>query len=140
MVKVILRFGNGNVENGCEHISVEVRSSDDKLIAQDSGNLPANPELWELYECWKSSFISNYTGSYTNNYPTRIKIIEDERRPSNIQTINQIELLNKINEFPTQFNQWLDCDGFRAIENLLRNHLKGLSKRKNTCCCCFYLG
>ncbi|AFY58458.1 hypothetical protein Riv7116_6102 [Rivularia sp. PCC 7116] len=108
MVKVILRFGNGNVEKGCEHITVEVRTSDDKLIAQDSGSLPAFPELWELYQSWKSSF--------TSTYGTRIKIIEQEERSPYINQKN-------FEKFPTKFNQWLDCDGFRSIEKLLLHHL-----------------
>ena len=28
MIQVILEFGNGNLENGCEHIKVEIRDSD----------------------------------------------------------------------------------------------------------------
>ncbi|MEO1376699.1 MAG: hypothetical protein AAFW70_20870 [Cyanobacteria bacterium J06635_10] len=28
-----------------------------------------------------------------------------------------------INQFPRDFNQWLNCDDFRPIEKLLRNHI-----------------
>lgn len=112
MVKVILGFGNGNVENGCEHITVEIRDDYEKLVAQDSGSLPAYPELWELYESWKSSIKTNFSG--------RIKVIEEDRR--NISQ-HQLQLSKYFHQFPKRFNQWLDCDGFRSIEKLLRNYL-----------------
>ena len=111
MVKVVLGFGNGNVENGCEHITVEIRDDYEKLIAQDSGSLPAYPELWELYESWKFSFTTNFSG--------RIKVIEEERNVSR----HQLQLSKYFDQFPKRFNQWLDCDGFRSIEKLLRNYL-----------------
>ena len=40
MIKVILGFGNGNLENGCERVTVEIRDFDEKLIARGSGSLP----------------------------------------------------------------------------------------------------
>ncbi|MGB6297463.1 MAG: CHAT domain-containing protein [Rivularia sp. (in: cyanobacteria)] len=112
MTKVILGFGNGNLRNGCDHISVEVRNSDDKLIARGNGSLPASPELWKLYKSWKSSFIRHFGG--------RIVIIEDSVSSSSEV---EMELSKCINQFPKAFNQWLNCDGFRSIEKLLLHHL-----------------
>jgi hypothetical protein len=112
MTKVILGFGNGNVENGCEHITVEIRGDDEKLIARGSGSLPASPELWKLYNSWKSSFISRFGG--------RINIIENSGISSSAVETTFSEC---VNQFPIKFNQWLNCDDFFAIEKLLRNHL-----------------
>ena len=112
MTKVILGFGNGNLENGCDRITVEIRDSDDKLIAQDSASLPSFPQLWKLYNSWKSSFRSRFGG--------RIKIIEDSASSSSdVETT----LSECINQFEREFNQWLNCDGFRPIADKLRNNL-----------------
>ena len=62
MIKVILGFGNGNLENGCERVTVEIRDFDEKLIARGSGSLPLFPQLWKLYNSWKSSFRSRFAG------------------------------------------------------------------------------
>ncbi|MEL6162572.1 MAG: CHAT domain-containing protein, partial [Cyanobacteria bacterium J06628_3] len=112
MTKVILGFGNGNLENGCEHVSVEIRGDDEKLIARGDGSLPASVQLWELYNSWKSSFRSRFGG--------RIIIIEDSESSSSAV---EMQLSKCINNFTSEFNQWLNCDGFRPIEILLRNHL-----------------
>jgi len=112
MSKVILGFGNGNLESGCEHITVEIRDEDDKLIAQDNARLPSSPQLWKLYKSWKSSFISRFGG----------RIIIPQHSGSSSSEV-ETSLSECINKFPRAFNQWLNCDDFRPIEKLLRNHL-----------------
>lgn len=112
MTKIILGFGNGNLENGCEHITVEIRGDDEKLIARGSGSLPASPELWKLYNSWKSSFRSRFGG----------RIIIPLNCASSSSTVENT-LSECINQFPIKLNQWLNSDDFRPIEKLLHNHL-----------------
>ena len=112
MVKVILGFGNGNVENGCERITVEVRGDDEKLIARNDGSLPPSPQLWELYNSWKSSFIKHFGG--------RIIL---SKKPGSSSSQRKMELNQCIEQFPREFNKWLLTDGFRPIEKLLRDYL-----------------
>ena len=112
MVKVILGFGNGNVENGCERITVEVRGDDEKLIARNDGSLPPSPQLWELYNSWKSSFIKHFGG--------RIIL---SKKPGSSSSQRKMELNQCIEQFPREFNKWLLTDGFRQIEKLLRDYL-----------------
>ena len=112
MFKVILGFGNGNLKNGCEYITVEIRDEDDKLIAQERGSLPASPQLWELYKSWKSSFRRRFAG--------RITIPEN---PGSSSSGVEMELSQCVDRFPREFNQWLNDRGFSRIEKLLRSSL-----------------
>ena len=112
MTKVILGFGNGNLDLGCDRVTVEIRDDDDKLIARGNGSLPDSPQLWNLYNSWKSSFRSRFGG--------RIVIPQNSgSRSSMVETT----LSECINQFPRDFNRWLNCDDFRPIEKLLRNHI-----------------
>jgi WD40 repeat protein len=111
MLKVILGFGNGNVENGCEHITVQIRDDDDKVIAQNNGSLPSSVQLWKLYNSWKSSFRKRFGG----------RIILGDK-PGTSSSEQKRELNQYIEQFPTEFNKWLLTDGFRPIEKLLRDH------------------
>lgn len=95
MFKVILGFGNGNLKNGCEYITVEIRNEDNNLIAQERGSLPASPQLWELYKSWKSSFRRRFAG--------RITIPEN---PGSSSSGVEMELSQCIDRFPREFNQW----------------------------------
>ncbi|MGD1914221.1 MAG: CHAT domain-containing protein [Rivularia sp. (in: cyanobacteria)] len=112
MTKVILGFGNGNLDLGCDRVTVEIRDEHDKLIARGNGSLPDSPQLWNLYNSWKSSFRSRFGG--------RIVIPQNSgSRSSMVETT----LSECINQFPRDFNRWLNCDDFRPIEKLLRNHI-----------------
>ena len=112
MIKVILGFNNGNLESGCEHIAVKIRDENEKLIAQDNGSLPSFPQLWKLYNSWKSSFRNRFGG----------RIIIPQNSGSSSSEV-ETSLSECIDNFPKEFNQWLNCDGFRPIEKLLRKHL-----------------
>ncbi|MEM8723253.1 MAG: CHAT domain-containing protein, partial [Cyanobacteria bacterium P01_G01_bin.39] len=112
MFKVILGLGNGDLETGCQQISVEVRGDDEKLKAQDSGSLPPSPQLWALYQSWRSSFRNRFCG----------RIVISHNSGSSSSLVKQ-DLSQYIARFPLKFNQWLNAEGFRPIEKLLRKHL-----------------
>jgi CHASE2 domain-containing sensor protein len=116
MVKsVILKLGRGNLTEGCPEIIAQIWEND-KIRAQAIGELPPNPYLQDLIIRWRSiytSFYNDLRGVF------RMQLLEISS-----PIFSQIEFQSLCEKLSNEFNNWLNYEGFRHIDQKLRSHLQ----------------
>lgn len=114
---VVLSFGSGDLQSGFSNISVSVwESNNSQPTTKFTGSLPAALQVAEIYEDWKSLYLTLYLGLGAN---FRIEI--NSSTATNIST-------GDINDFSQRLsnsiNDWLNSEPFRDIEQQLRTQLE----------------
>ena len=116
MVKsVILKLGRGKLSEGCPEVIAQIWEND-KIRAQATGELPPNSHLQDLIVRWRSiynSFYNDLRGVF------RMQLLEVA-----VPIFSDIEFEYLCKTLPDQINDWLNCEGFRNIDQKLRSHLQ----------------
>ena len=112
-MKVIINLGKGNLHDGCDHIVVQLFDRDSSYWRQVTGSLPPAAELAELHRKWQA----NYRFFYQEKV-TRIGLLEPEGFRYSENEFKQI-----CQQITRRLNQWLEEEGFVAIEKVLRTDL-----------------
>ena len=109
---VILRVGEGSFETGFP-VTCQFALESQPSTTEQVGRLPANPDLVQLYQAWRSQYLQ--LGN-----PVRL-----DPEPDQITNISFIQDCVEASEhLGHALNQWLDSPGFRPIYNKLLEQLK----------------
>ena len=112
-MKIAIDLGQGNLEQGCPHVTVQLLR-DRVYIRQFSGSLPAAPKLAQLHSLWRQGYRAFY-----QEKSLRIGLLQAEGMrysANNFQKVCQ--------QLPQQLNLWLSSIGFAPIEQALRTELQ----------------
>ncbi|ELS00583.1 putative transmembrane sensor domain protein [Xenococcus sp. PCC 7305] len=113
MKRVVINFGQGNLQDGCQTVTVQIRTVENNVPWQCIGSLPAAPELAASYQKWHDCYQA-----YNQNQATRISVL-----PAEGFRYSESEFAEIAQKLPRQINQWLDSLSFRPIERQLRTEL-----------------
>jgi CHASE2 domain-containing sensor protein/class 3 adenylate cyclase len=108
---VILRVGEGSFEAGFP-ITCQFALEFEPFTIEQSGRLPANPRLLELYQKWRSQYLQ--LGHLARLDP-------EPDRTTNISLLEDCVAASKT--LGLALNQWLDSPEFRPIYNKLLEQL-----------------
>ncbi len=109
---VILRVGEGSFEAGFP-VTCQFAKERQPPSAEQVGRLPANPNLVQLYQGWRSHYLQ--LGSLTRLDP----------QPDQITNISLVEdCIKAAQALQQSLNQWLDSPEFRPIRDKLLEQLK----------------
>ncbi|MBE9146585.1 nSTAND1 domain-containing NTPase [Planktothrix mougeotii] len=111
---VILTFGQGSLNTGFPHVTLEIRKPEGDTV-KISGGLPDAPQVLEFYRRWQQF----YSGYYERlGWSFRIEIDEGDLTNVAVQDLPQIGLKLK-----NEINTWLNSNLFKPIEKTLRTQL-----------------
>jgi CHASE2 domain-containing sensor protein len=113
--KVVLCLGSGNLHSGFPSVIADLWKSEDAHPIRLMGQLPAAPELRELYRSWQLFYkaLNDCLG-----LQPRIEIEE-----ADITNVSRSEFTELCQRFIEQMNAWLNSEQFRQIDQPLRTHL-----------------
>ncbi|WP_353931334.1 ABC transporter substrate-binding protein [Okeanomitos corallinicola TIOX110] len=117
--RVIFEIGEGNFEQG---FPVKIRIGEEGKLhfAEINGNLPAFPELPQVYYQWQSAY---------NKLPGNWLITVPDAQITNVSTS---EICHQAaNKFLTSFNNWLNQKSVRKLE---RQFLRKIGEWENVRC------
>ena len=112
-MKVIINLGQGNLNDGCDNVLVQLLC-DRRCVRQFSGSLPPAPKLSKLHSQWQRGYQAFY-----QNKALRIGLLETEGMRYSAANFEQI-----CQQVPRQLNLWLSSDGFAPVERALRTELQ----------------
>jgi WD40 repeat protein len=111
---VILTLGQGSLNTGFPHVTLEIRKPEGDTV-KISGGLPDAPQILELYRRWKLL----YSGSYERlGWSFRMEIDE-----ADITNFSEKEFEETGFKLKKEINIWLNCQLFEPIEKTLRTQL-----------------
>ena len=112
MIKSIELTFNGNFSNGFNvSLRINVQGQGD-IWANQTGNLPAAPEIPRLYETWKQLYMALN--------PERMMIGAPADQPNN-GNIPECQRLAR--ELSNRFNQWLSSNELQPVTNYIRGYI-----------------
>jgi CHASE2 domain-containing sensor protein len=119
-LSVVLNFGNGNTQQGCDMIVANLWTSGNHPPIRLTGSLPPALELAELYKRWRALYEAlNQRLSWRRGVvDTQIEFDEQE-----IAQVSQVEFSDLSRQLKRALNRWLDSGSFGRIERKLRTQL-----------------
>ncbi|WP_052001743.1 CHASE2 domain-containing protein [Lyngbya aestuarii] len=119
-LSVVLNFGNGNTQQGCDMIVANLWTSGNHPPIRLTGSLPPALELAELYQRWRTLYEAlNQRLSWRRGVvDTLIEFDEQE-----IAQVSQVEFSDLSRQLKRSLNRWLDSGSFGRIERKLRTQL-----------------
>lgn len=118
---VVLSLGQGNLQNGFPSVTAQIGEADNPYRMKFTGNLPAAPEIIEVYRNWRSLYAAFYE---------RLSLRQDseddnlEIEEAYITNISIIELNDLCQQLSKRINAWLNSTNFRNIDQQLRTQLE----------------
>ncbi|MCL1475762.1 trypsin-like peptidase domain-containing protein [Argonema antarcticum] len=109
---VVIEIQNSDFEQGFQVIIIIGECG--RNLGDAEGNLPDNPELFNLYKEWQKSYKSHQA-----NFE-RHKLEPINKKDSNISSFDVNDKSDKLKQ---QLNQWLDSPDFGVIEKLFKQKL-----------------
>ncbi|PSN20531.1 hypothetical protein C7271_01735 [filamentous cyanobacterium CCP5] len=108
MKRVLLKFGKGSLQKGCDSVVAELLSAD--IPMQRMGSLPAVPDLFRLYHQWQYLYKIR-----THNQGTRIHLTSEVGL-----RFSENEFQDVSSRLAASINNWLNAETFRSIDQALR--------------------
>ena len=100
---VTLKFTEGSFEQGFS-VTLQISTFGSQPLTELNGKLPANPELLQDYQQWRSAYLGLWQ-------PSRISV-----EPGQITNISTLDACHDAAEqLRWRLNQWLQAEAFRAI-------------------------
>lgn len=112
-MKIIINLGQGNLDNGCESVIVQLLR-DRHCVRQFSGSLPPAPKLAQLYSQWQLGYRAFY-----QEQEMRIGLLQTEG-----MRYSEADFQKICRQIPQQLNQWLGNEEFANIERALRTDIQ----------------
>jgi hypothetical protein len=105
---VILTLGKGDFEGGFPSVTAQIWTEDNRLPTQCLGQLPAVPEILELYDRWQS-------------IDKGFKLLSRLKPQVNqVRNFSKEDIYALAEELEEQLNKWLNSESFRPIDKSLR--------------------
>jgi CHASE2 domain-containing sensor protein len=127
---VVLNLGNGDGQKGFATVTAQLWVQGSTTPMQFTGWLPPAPNLALLLNQWRTLYLALSTRrGWRRSPPTpeRESQVESgfeiEQDDAFVADISLSAFQSICHELEQQFNQWLNADGFRAIDRQLRTHL-----------------
>jgi CHASE2 domain-containing sensor protein len=123
---LVLNFGNGNSGLGWPSVIAQLWLENAAQPMQMSGSLPAMPELARSLEQWQQLYLALYQHlgwRRTQPLPSRPSCPEFDLEDADVTHISQAEFENICDRLKLQLNQWLNAEGFQAIQRQIRTYL-----------------
>ncbi|MEM8602945.1 MAG: CHASE2 domain-containing protein, partial [Cyanobacteria bacterium P01_H01_bin.121] len=117
---VTLNLGSGSFEAGFPSITAQLQE-DGQTATQVVANLPAAPQLAELYRHWQRLYNAVYATGIRSHNVRRISFEFDA--DEEVTNVSDDELADLCQGLQQQLNQWLDKGSFGRLERVLRSHL-----------------
>ncbi|MDY7005380.1 MAG: pentapeptide repeat-containing protein [Cyanobacteriota bacterium] len=116
---VTLNFEGGNFQTGFPVIRANIWLNGHPLPISLSGNLPANLEIYQLYQDWSQKYqqLIEYYGN--SGFLPRVKIKKEQTTNFSQKDIYQ-KIKNLEKEWRLLLNNWLNEPNFHKIEKELR--------------------
>jgi hypothetical protein len=114
--EIIIRLGDGTIQDGFNHVNVELKSANTTQW-EDRSKLAPNPELQQLLNHWQVI------------YPAAIQTLSPGLTQSpvfdtdTITNVSSQDLVELNYNFRTAINHWLNLGEFRKIDRRLRTDL-----------------
>ena len=123
---VVLNLGRGDLHNGFPFVAALLQS--DSKTMQFTGNLPAAPELLDLYRRWQLLYELLYKARSINIRSFQAQLIEENNEEiaidqASVTHVSDAEFSEVCQELQERIDSWLDFEGFRPIERQLRKQL-----------------
>ncbi|HHP7232073.1 MAG TPA: CHASE2 domain-containing protein [Xenococcaceae cyanobacterium] len=112
-MKIVINLGTGNLDQGCNHVVVQLLNDNYNCQRQFSGSLPPAPELAQLHRQWQFGYRAFY-----QERSLRIGLLQSEGLRYSAADFKAI-----CEQIPQKLNSWLGCDEFAPIERALRTDL-----------------
>ncbi|MEG4249422.1 CHAT domain-containing protein [Microcoleus sp. Pol10D4] len=106
--KVMLMFGEGNLNDGFPSIQAQVFTENGQLSAQCSGQLPPSSELLALYRDWQLM--------YKASLGIKRKL---EGKPAQLTNFSRLDLDRLTKKLEQHLNKWLISEQFIPIDRIL---------------------
>jgi CHASE2 domain-containing sensor protein len=118
---VVLKFGNGNWQQGFPTVIAQVWDADLSASVQFAGSLPPAPELAECYAQWRSLYQA-LSGKLNGSQSAATRgAIEIE--PDGVTNVSRAAFNQLCQQLKHQLERWLDATSFSKIERRLRTKL-----------------
>ncbi len=118
---VVLNLGEGNCQNGLANITARLSQGEgaNTETMQCVGSLPKAPEIPKIYHQWQELYMALHQ-SLMWRMPGPASIEFDDNSITNVSWEGFHYLSEQLQK---QINHWLNCDGFRNIDQQLRTQL-----------------
>jgi CHASE2 domain-containing sensor protein len=113
--QVILSLGAGDLYNGFPAVTAYLWEANNPHPIKLKGQLPAVPELIELYRSWQLLYEALQDRL---DWHPRIELVEVD-----ITNVSRSEFAEQCQRLVEQMNAWLNSEPFRSIDQPLRTHL-----------------
>lgn len=114
---VVLSFGSGDLQTGFDSVAVRLWESGKRHSMQFTGNLPAAPEISQLYKQWQMLYSAVYDHLKLN---IRVKLNTSE----SVNNFSEIDLSDLCQKLVNRINTWLNSESFYNIDQQLRTYLE----------------
>ncbi len=121
---IVLNFGKGTVQRGCETVMAQLWEADRPQPMQFTGSLPGTTGLVGLYQHWRSHYESLYSHfGWRRSAKSDFEIDDTDVMHISLGEFGQIcETLQR------QLNAWLKVESFQHIEQQLRTYLNPIDE------------
>jgi CHASE2 domain-containing sensor protein len=110
MKRAILNLGNGNLQQGCNTVVLELLEADYREPLQRTASLPPAPNLAALYQRWQNLYLAR-----NENQLFRIHLSQ----PDGVR-YSEAEFQAVCKALLQQLNDWLNSAALRSIDQELR--------------------
>lgn len=112
---VVLSLGDGDLHNGFAAVTAQLWEDGDPRPMKFTGQLPAAPEIPELYRYWQLLYSALYQRL---DLCPRIEI-----DAADVTNVSQVEFSDLCQRLADSINTWLNSEPFRNIDQQLRTLL-----------------
>lgn len=109
--KVMLSFGEGNLNDGFPSILAQIFAETGQLSVQSSGQLPPCSELLEFYIEWKLMYEASL--GITRKL---------QKKPTQITNFSRLDFNNSTKKLEEHLNKWLISEQFIPIDRILQRN------------------
>ena len=132
--RALLTLGQGDWQQGFASVTLQLGEEGNRALSQFSGNLPAAPELHQVFQQWRSlyqalcknySFWQRSTGSPEINSREKNDLEIDGLKveAGGATQVSVTEFIQLGHHLRHQLNRWLESPGFVSVDRQLRTHL-----------------
>jgi len=124
---VVLNLGRGDWLGGWAIVTAQLWLADSAVPMQMMGSLPPALELSALYMRWQQLYEALYAHRHwrrsRSSQESDIEAFEIEDDDTFVTDVSEAEFQRLCQELQQGLNRWLNADGFRTIDRLLRTRL-----------------
>jgi len=117
---VVLNLGKGNCSAGFASVTAQLWHSRETAPIQAIAALPPASALEAAYQHWQRFYVTLYSGM---NWRRSRSAADFEIDDDDITVVTRAGFASLCQNLQEEFNQWLNCESFRKIDQTLRTQL-----------------